>query len=93
VGSGEEALALLDGEAAHDVAILDINMPGLGGRGTLPRLRVLRPGLPVLLATGRVDQAVLDLAGAHPRVSLLAKPFPMDELEHLLHQAVGGAHA
>ena len=85
--SGEEALGLLDGGHEPEVAILDMNMPGLGGHGTLPRLRALRPGLPVLLATGRVDQAVLDLAQAHARVSLLPKPFPMDELERLLHQA------
>jgi DNA-binding response OmpR family regulator len=36
--------------------------------------------VPVLLATGRVDQAALDLAAAHAHVTLLAKPFGMKEL-------------
>ena len=86
--SGEEALALLEAGMKADVVILDINMPGLGGVGTLPRLRALDPELPILLSTGRVDQSALDLAGAYPRVQLLAKPFRLDELRHQL-QVIG----
>ncbi len=82
--SGEEALALLEGGLEPDLVILDMNMPGLGGVGTLPRLRALRPEVPVLLATGRVDQTSLDLASAHPGVTIAAKPFGLRELrEHL----------
>jgi PAS domain S-box-containing protein len=79
--SGEEALAKLEAGLVVDLVILDMNMPGLGGFGTLPRLRVLRPEVPVLLATGRVDQAALTLASAHPGVTLLAKPFGLRELQ------------
>jgi CheY-like chemotaxis protein len=61
-----------------------MNMPGLGGSGTLPRLRVLCPTLPVLLATGRVDQAARDLLEGHPFVALLPKPFSMQELQRQL---------
>ena len=61
-----------------------MNMPGLGGIGTLPRLRALCPALPILLATGRIDQAALDLTRVHPLVTLLSKPFSMGELrQHL----------
>ena len=59
-------------------------MPGLGGIGTLPRLRVLRPTVPVLLATGRIDQTALTLAAAHPGVTLLPKPFGLQELQQHL---------
>lgn len=79
--SGEEALAHLDGGAPCDVVILDINMPGMGGRGCLPRLRAIHPQLPVLLATGRVDQAAMELAQSHPEVTLLPKPFSTGELK------------
>jgi len=79
--SGEEALAMLEGGFEPDFVILDMNMPGLGGMGTLPRLRVLRPDLPVLLATGRVDQTSLTLASAHPGVTILSKPFGLRELQ------------
>ena len=80
VGTGEAALKLLEGEAVFDVVILDLNMPGLGGARTLERLRALRPGLPVLLATGRADKQAIELAQAVPLVTLLAKPFSMEEL-------------
>jgi len=82
--SGEEALAKLETGLKPDVVILDMNMPGIGGAGTLPRLRRLRPELPVLLATGRADQTALDLVAAHPKVTLLSKPFSMAELQQYL---------
>jgi CheY-like chemotaxis protein len=82
--SGEEALARLEGGFRPDVVILDINMPGLGGAATLPRLRVLCPEVPVLIATGRTDQTVLELIKAHPGTALLPKPFSMRELQRYL---------
>ena len=78
--SGEEALAKLAAGFEPDLIILDMNMPGLGGAGTLPGLRALRPAVPVILATGRADQTALDLLDAYPGVALLAKPFTRDEL-------------
>ncbi|GLH74989.1 hypothetical protein GETHLI_34910 [Geothrix limicola] len=86
--SGEEALEKLEGDLPLDAIILDMNMPGLGGLGTLPRLRVLRPTLPVLLATGRADQDVLDLIAAHPLVTLLPKPFSMADLRKYFESAL-----
>jgi PAS domain S-box-containing protein len=78
--SGEAALDLLEAGLEPQVVILDMNMPGLGGSGTLPRLRSLRPGLPVLLATGRVDQTALNLVESDPDTLLLPKPFSISEI-------------
>ncbi len=89
VASGEAALELLGEDAAFDAVILDVNMPGQGGDGTLPLLRAQHPRLPVLMATGRPSQAVLDLVAATPAVSLLAKPFTMDELRVQLENLPG----
>ncbi|WP_306599908.1 ATP-binding protein [Geothrix sp. 21YS21S-2] len=89
VSSGEEALRLLEGGFQPQVVILDMNMPGLGGPGTLPRLRALRPDLPVLLATGRADPTAMDLAEAHPQVKLLSKPFTMEDLRRELQRLRG----
>jgi len=83
-GSGEEALARLEGGFRPEVVFLDVNMPGLGGQGALPRLRQLLPGVPIVLVTGKADQAVLDLARAHPNVTLLPKPFTLEELRRHL---------
>lgn len=82
--SGEEALAILEAGFEPDLIILDMNMPGLGGAGTLPPLRDLRPEVPILLATGRVDQTALNLASAHSGVTLLSKPFGLRELQKQL---------
>jgi len=83
--SGEEAIAILEAGYRPDVVVLDMNMPGYGGKGTLPRLRALCPTVPVLLATGRADQEALDLVAAYPWVTLLAKPYGIEDLQHCLH--------
>jgi len=80
VSSGEAAMAELRAGLPCDLVILDMNMPGWGGAETLPRIRGLRPDLPVILATGRVDQTALDLVAGHPHVSMMAKPFALDDL-------------
>jgi CheY-like chemotaxis protein len=80
------------GQKEADLVILDMNMPGLGGTGTLPRLRMLRPAVPVLLSTGRVDQTALKLAAAHPGITLLSKPFGVRELQqHLENIGLGSS--
>ena len=84
--SGEEALALLEAGLEPDLVILDMNMPGLGGGGTLPRLRSLRPLVPVLLCTGRTDQTALTLASSYPGVTILAKPFDLTEFQRQLEK-------
>jgi PAS domain S-box-containing protein len=82
--NGEDALGKLESGFRPDVVIMDMNMPGLGGAETLPRLRALIPKVPVLLTTGRVDQTALDLVEAHSGVTLLSKPFSMRELQQQL---------
>jgi PAS domain S-box-containing protein len=84
--TGEAALAALEQGLRPDVVILDMNMPGLGGKGTLPRLRGLCPTVPVLLATGRADQEALDLVASQPLVVLLSKPFSFEDLRRHLKQ-------
>lgn len=78
---GETALALVESGLRPDVVILDMNMPGLGGAGTLPRLRELCPDVPILLATGRADQTAQRLVEGHPLVTLMAKPFGLKALQ------------
>jgi len=79
--TGEEALAVLGGGFKPDLVILDMNMPGLGGAGTLPLLRELDPNVPILLSTGRADESARSLASAHPGVTLVSKPFGLRELQ------------
>jgi len=79
---GEEALEWLETEA-FDLAMLDLNMPGLGGHATLIRLLQRCPDLPVLIITGKPDP---ELRGLSESVRLLVKPFSGGELQ----RAIGG---
>ena len=88
VFGGEEALARVEEGLRPDLIVLDMNMPGLSGAETLVRLRQMLPTTPVLLATGRVDQAALDLLEAHANVRLLAKPYGLRDLRQGLAEAI-----
>jgi signal transduction histidine kinase/CheY-like chemotaxis protein len=83
---GDEAIAMLETGLEVDVVILDMNMPGLDGAQTLPRIRALRPILPVLIATGRVDQPTMDLMNLYPGINVVPKPFKMKVLQQQLER-------
>jgi PAS domain S-box-containing protein len=86
--SGEEGLDRLARED-FDLVILDMTMPGLGGPGTLPLVRLAFPELPIILATGLADEAALALVRDYPRVTLLTKPFDVEDLARTLSEASG----
>lgn len=82
--SGLEALRMLEGGLTVDLVILDMNMPGLNGAETLPRILALRPGQAVLMSTGYSDQDIRHLLSDHASVSILRKPFTLKELRNKL---------
>ena len=54
VGSGEEALAYLDGHPA-DVVVLDVRMPGMDGIETLREIKKAAPLTEVIMLTGHAS--------------------------------------
>ena len=74
--SGEEALQVLEGSTEIDLMITDYSMPRMNGGELSMAARKLRPGLPILLATGYAELpegSALDL----PRLS---KPYMQHQL-------------
>lgn len=86
--SGEEALEMYSKNSQFcQVALVDMNMPGLDGHVTLTRLHEINPALPVVLLTayGTVGSAVEAMKlGAF---DYLTKPTDNDELILTLNRA------
>jgi PAS domain S-box-containing protein len=85
VNSGLHALDILKSGQRIDLMMTDHVMPGMTGVELAQASRVVRPSLPILLATGYAelpDGAQLDL----PR---LAKPYHQDQLRDRLDQLLG----
>jgi len=77
--SGEQALALLREGARVDLLFTDVVMPGgMNGIALAEQARALRPGLPVLVTTGYMDE--LPAQGRSERLDILAKPYRQESL-------------
>lgn len=78
---GAAALAALQAEpAAIDLAIVDLNMPGLSGAEWIAAVAILRADLPIVVCTGHgpgdIEDAIRDLS----TITVITKPFALDEL-------------
>jgi PAS domain S-box-containing protein len=77
--SGEQAMDLLREGAAVDLLFTDVIMPGgMNGLELVEQARALRPGLPVLVTTGYMDE--LPEGGRGGGLRILAKPYRQEEL-------------
>jgi putative nucleotidyltransferase with HDIG domain len=88
--SAESALAAMESKS-YDVALADINMPGLSGMDFLQMARESHPEVPVVMITGypSIDKAVEAMkTGAS---DFIAKPFKSEELEIIVRKAVGSS--
>ena len=76
---GEEALRVFEERGdVIELAILDVDMPKMGGKACMQRLRDCRPALPIILMTGFPGRPLpADESGD---MLLLHKPFRLDEL-------------
>lgn len=71
-----------------DLVLTDVRMPEMDGFELLTRLKVMQPGLPVIVLTafGTINAAVDAIKmGA---VDYLAKPFPREQLRNTVRKAL-----
>jgi len=81
VPSGMSALNVLRADRTIDAVITDYAMPDMNGAELAAQISHLRPGLPVILATGYADFPNSTVAQSLPRLS---KPFGSHELASIL---------
>lgn len=78
---GAEAVRLVaenHGEIA--LAMVDLCLPDIGGEELCRRLRELRPGLPVLLTSGRDMETILNALASGGPTAWISKPYRPAEL-------------
>jgi len=84
--SGEEALRANTDEP-HDIALLDLNLPGMGGIELFEKIRDRWPQTAVVILTGFGDLAAARAAIRLDVVDFLTKPCRLDDLETALDRA------
>lgn len=85
--SGEQAMLLLRDGARVDLLFTDVIMPGgMNGLELVEQARALRPGLPVLVTTGYMDE--LPQGGRGGGLNILAKPYRQDDLLERVRKAL-----
>lgn len=89
VGTGTEALAIVESGEAFDLLLTDIVMPELDGIELAQRVTRLRPDIRVMFITG-FSAVSLKAGQAMPNAKVLSKPFHLKDLvaevDRVLHQ-------
>jgi two-component system cell cycle sensor histidine kinase/response regulator CckA len=86
--SAAQALEFLARPARVDMVILDLMIPHEDGATNYRRLREHCPDLPILLCTGLVQSNTLAALQEQGAVSLLRKPFRMNELWYAVNRCL-----
>ncbi|MEE4365317.1 MAG: response regulator [Desulfotignum sp.] len=84
--SGEEGVAAAAQEV-FDVAVVDLQMPGIDGIEVQRRLKELQPDLPCIVLTGHGSVENALESGKYNAFKFLSKPVDMDTLIETLHAA------
>ena len=88
-GTGEAAVRLCR-EHRPDVCLLDLNMPGLGGREALRRLREAVPACRVVVLTSSESAEEAELALAAGASGYLTKAVPFPEIVTVIREVHRG---
>jgi CheY-like chemotaxis protein len=93
VASGEAALQLLERGGVIDLVITDLVMPGgIDGMTLIARVAELRPGLPVILASGHEAPELPSPALNRAPVAWMQKPFTHAELRSRIESIFATTH-
>ena len=95
--SARQALDLLASATEPcKLVLVDVVMPGMGGRELASKIGELRPGLPTLFISGYTDGEILRRGLLEPDAAFLPKPFTAEALVRAVRDRLEGpapAHA
>ncbi|MFN4118859.1 ATP-binding protein [Acidovorax sp.] len=86
----EARAALRDAPQCYDLLVTDYNMPGFCGVDLVREARLIRPDLPVALASGYVTAEIEQAALAEGARALIHKPNDVEELCATVQRLVAG---
>jgi signal transduction histidine kinase/CheY-like chemotaxis protein len=87
---GPTGLRILESEAAVDLLITDVGLPGgINGRQLADAARVTRPELKILFITGYAENAIIGSGHLTQGMRVLTKPFVVETLAKRIHEMIG----
>ena len=91
--SAPDALARVGETREHSLILIlsDINMPGMTGLEMLPKVKAIRPEVPVIMITAYGDAETRRKAIERGAVGLLTKPIDFALLRHEIDTRLGQA--
>ena len=89
-GSIDEASEILAADSSFDLALLDLNIPGVKGFEGLLQLRTNFPRLPVVVVSGHEDVKVIDEALSYGSAGFIPKSTRKPELAGAIRTVMDG---
>ena len=87
---GFEGLLII-GKLSPRVVITDLRMPGMDGFQMIRSLTGISPDLSIVVITGLSDHEIERSGGLPQSITILKKPYPLDQLETFLRAELGAA--
>jgi len=90
VSTLEDAISVLESDRDFDIALLDLNIPGVSGFEGLLRLRSLYPRLPVLVVSGLENEQIIEEAITYGAAGFLPKSLGREVLATAIGTVMAG---
>jgi len=88
-GDGQKALEVFRSAGKVALVIVDMAMPGIGGRDLMRELRTLDPELKGVIITGYALDEDIQALREEGIEDVIYKPFDVSTLEEVVHRALG----
>lgn len=86
-----EGLEILAGKNGFDLALLDLNVPGVQGFEGLLQIRTQHPRLPVVIVSGHEDNRVISQALSYGAAGFIPKSHRKADLAAAIREVMDGA--